>query len=547
MVNRVPPEAASPPALRRHSKLPLSTLGSAVGRTAIVPRNEYLNRRRFLGRSTTVGLAATISQVSGATRAGSSSRALSNPIQRENEKKGTRDWQLTRVRVDRGKYRSPAIEGFCSQQSVAAGESLTFFVSADPGRHFTLDLYRLGYYGGKGGRLMQHIGPLSATAQPTPAAGQNRLRECLWEPSFRLEIPSNWTSGVYLGKLTTVAQGKEPYWQSYVIFVVRDSRPADVLFQCSDNTWQAYNPWPQSDSLYTHPEGAHKPDVAVSFDRPYAKFSMIFDHPLSVGSGEFLLWEFPLCYWLEQHGYDVTYSSNSDILDPSSVTRSKCFVSVGHDEYWDLRQYRSLETAIQEGVNVLWLSANCVYMVSPFTPATTGQPNRVITRVGSYGPLRQEETEAYGHMMGPFKTSGPDERRIVGARTIVPFNGGGDWTCTAPDHWIFDGSGMSKGDSIPGLVGWEFHGEPDPERAGLEVVAEGTVWSGGTKPGHWTSTIFPGPKGNFVFNASTIFWAQGLSSPPGHMLPWSHFSRPHGPDPRVQGITHNLLRRAIGT
>jgi hypothetical protein len=39
--------------------------------------------------------------------------------------------------------------------------------------------------------------------------------------------------------------------------------------------------------------------------------------------------------------------------------------------------------------------------------------------------------------------------------------------------------------------------------------------------------------------------AQGLSSPPGHTLPWSHWSRRHGPDERVQKVTHNLLRRAI--
>ncbi len=509
------------------------------------PTSFHLNRRRFLEASSALGLAA-ISCGPPAGSPGAGSRAAPNPVQKENEKEGTRDWQLTRVRVERGEHRSSIIEGFCSMQSVATGDSLTFFVSTDPARRFFLDIFRLGYYGGRGGRLMQQFGPLKGATQPTPSAGRNRLRECLWEPSFTLKIPGDWTSGVYLGKLTTEPAGKEPYWQSYVIFVLRDSRPADILFQCSDNTWQAYNNWPENDSLYTHPDGAHTPGVSVSFDRPYAKFSMIFDHPLSLGSGEFLLWEFPLCYWLEQQGYDVSYSSNSDILDPAFVTRCKCFLSVGHDEYWDLRQYRSLETAIQEGVNVLWLSANSVYMVSPFTPATTGEPNRVITRAGSYGPLRQEEADAYGHMMGPFETHGPDERKIIGARTIVPFNGGGDWTCTAPDHWIFEGSGMSRGDSIPGLVGWEFHGEPDPERAGLEVVAQGTCWRQGADPAHWTSTIFPGPKGNFVFNAATIFWSQGLSSPPGHVLPWSHFSRPHGPDPRAQHITRNLLQRAIG-
>jgi hypothetical protein len=69
---------------------------------------------------------------------------------------------------------------------------------------------------------------------------------------------------------------------------------------------------------------------------------------------------------------------------------------------------------------------------------------------------------------------------------------------------------------------------------------------GGVNPQSWTATIYPGPKGNFVFNASTIFWCQGLSSPPGHMLPWSHWSRPHGPDARVQRITKNLLDRAVG-
>ena len=48
-----------------------------------------------------------------------------------------------------------------------------------------------------------------------------------------------------------------------------------------------------------------------------------------------------------------------------------------------------------------------------------------------------------------------------------------------------------------------------------------------------------------MFNAATIFWSQGLATPPGHILPWSHWSRPHGPDPRVQQITHNLLQKAI--
>ena len=103
---------------------------------------------------------------------------------------------------------------------------------------------------------------------------------------------------------------------------------------------------------------------------------------------------------------------------------------------------------------------------------------------------------------------------------------------------------MKKGDRIAGLVGWEFHGDP-AKIPGLAVVAEGEAINSGDQRAHWTSTLYPGPKGNWVFNAATIFWVQGLSSPPGHMLPYSHYGRPHGPDVRVERITRNLLTKFL--
>ncbi|MCB1227297.1 MAG: hypothetical protein KDK99_15875, partial [Verrucomicrobiales bacterium] len=89
------------------------------------------------------------------------------------------------------------------------------------------------------------------------------------------------------------------------------------------------------------------------------------------------------------------------------------------------------------------------------------------------------------------------------------------------------------------------HGDAPPDLPGLQVLAEGTCWQSGVNPQQWQAVIFDGPRGNFIFNASTVWWAQGLSKPPGHMPVWSHFSRPHGPDLRVQKITANLLQRAI--
>lgn len=104
----------------------------------------------------------------------------------------------------------------------------------------------------------------------------------------------------------------------------------------------------------------------------------------------------------------------------------------------------------------------------------------------------------------------PYAHELTGAHSTGPVTGGADWAM--PEHWLFAGTGMKKGDSIPGLVGWEWHGDP-AAIAGLEVVAGGPTFAAPGKPngGNFTATVYPGPKGNFVFNAATILggrWTQ---------------------------------------
>jgi hypothetical protein len=517
---------------------------SAMSSSQPPPSNEIeLSRRKFLKTS------AAVSSVGLINTARPQSQAQATPERRnviveENAKPGTRDWQLTRVRLDKtGGFRVPDIEGYCSRQSVKAGESLDIFVSTKA-KQFKIEIFRTGYYGGLGARLMSEIGPLPGKEQETPPIGEKNLRECRWEPCHSLTIPEDWVSGVYLGRLTTIPDDPTaPYWQSYVVFIVKDDRPADFLFQCSDNTWQAYNRWPDNYSIYTHPKGVQGPWADASFDRPYAKYAQIYENPQSVGSGEWLCFEFPMAYWMEQEGYDVTYCSNSDMMTPDRGLKCKAFLSVGHDEYWDIRQFNSVTAMRDAGVSVLFFSGNSVCWVTPMREGFDGRPNRIMFRGGPYGSNHTWGAER-AKSFGPYPEQGPDEGLLMGARNIRPVNGGGDWHCAKPEHWIFEGTGMKKGEAIPGLIGWEYHGDP-ADIPGLEVVGTGTAWHGGKDPVQWTATIYPGPKNNFVFNAATIFWCQGLSHPPGHMLPWSHWSRPHGPDDRVQKITRNLLNRAL--
>lgn len=460
-----------------------------------------------------------------------------NALDAENRRPGTLDWLLTSVAPSGGaasedRYlRQRAIEGFVSHTSVRAGEILTGFVSTEPPSPFSLEVFRMGWYGGKGGRLVARLDELLGERQPDPIEGAKRLMECRWRPSFRLTVGADWPSGVYLGKLTARASGH----QSYVVFVVREDRRADLMVQVSDLTWQAYNRWPAWRSLYDWGDERWRttPGAHVGFDRPYGFYfnqlpAMI--EPLSNGSGEFLLWEFPLTYWLEREGYDVTYTSNLDThADARGLRRAKGFLSVGHDEYWTRRMFENVSAARDAGLNLAFLSGNSVDGEIALFPSGDGRPDRVFGRFEGRG----DEDDF------------PDERNLMGASSYGV--GLGDWTVVKPEHWLFAGTGLAKGDRIPQLVGWEFHGPPLRDDPTLEVLATDKVLQSNRAPARadFAATIYSGARGNVVFNAGTCWWNMLLSTPPGFANPpGKDFARE---DPRVQRITKNLLDRMIAS
>jgi hypothetical protein len=428
--------------------------------------------------------------------------------------------------------RSTAVEGFATKTSVAAGEHVDFKISTDKEVGVLIDVFRMGYYGGKGGRHMVRLGPFKSRPQPMPSMTIQRLRECAWETTATLTVPKEWPSGVYLAKVTR----EEPFGkQTYIIFIVRDPRPVDLLFQCSDLTWQAYNKWPARDSLYDDGSAevwTTSTEVRVSFDRPYAKYCQIVDAPQTAGSGEFLLWEFPFCYWLEKEGYDVTYCSNLDISGNARLLNScKAFLSIGHDEYWTRAMYDNVMAARDRGVSLGLFSGNTLcWEVEMYRSSTSDAPDRAYRRTRLF----------------------PDEALLMGTKSYG--SGYGDWVVTKPSHWVYEKTGLAHGDAIPGLIGWEYHGTP-AKLDGLEVVAEAplfptTGWDGDTLKGRagnqrHAAVVFPGAKGNWVFNAGTIWWPEGLSQPPGHVPARHSIAGTLGPDDRVQQITRNVLDRFI--
>jgi hypothetical protein len=265
--------------------------------------------------------------------------APQNPIEAENCLPGTpaSQWYVDGVG-------SPNIQGFATDISVNAGQTISFKVSTNASS-WRMYIYRLGYYQGNDGRFITSISPSVAVPQIQPSCltdSSTGLVDCgNWAISASWTVPSNATSGVYFGRLVRLDTGEA----GALIFVVRnDSSHSDILVQTSDTTWQAYNDW-GGNSLYVgNPAGrAYK----VSYNRPVNTLKDFFSN------------EYNMLHWLEANGYDVSYFTGVDAdRNGSVIIQHRVFMSVGHDEYWSRSQRANVEAGRAAGVNLAFLSGN---------------------------------------------------------------------------------------------------------------------------------------------------------------------------------------------
>src|SRR5438105_3306991 len=122
-----------------------------------------------------------------------------NPIVIENQQPGTGQWQIPNSGYQLSDDTTNQIKGYASATSVNKGGSLGFSVSVNPAQSFTIAFYRMGWYGGLGGRLMLITASIAGVHQPAcPIVDSStNLRVCNWPSSYTLTVPTSWTDGVY--------------------------------------------------------------------------------------------------------------------------------------------------------------------------------------------------------------------------------------------------------------------------------------------------------------------------------------------------------------
>ena len=242
------------------------------------------------------------------------------------------------------------IQGFATNMSVNVGQTISFKISTTASAYH-IEIYRMGYYQGNGARLITTFTPTASLAQGQPACmtdTASRLYDCgNWKVSATWAVPSNSTSGIYFAHLIRNDNGND----SLIFFVVRnDSSTSAILFQTSDESWQAYNGY-----------GGHSLYGATGFDLTNRAYKVSYNRPLvSIETQTQPLYaEYPMVRWLEANGYDVSYFSSVDAAQSGTLIKNhKVYLSVGHDEYVSGPKRTNIEAARDAGVNLAFFSGN---------------------------------------------------------------------------------------------------------------------------------------------------------------------------------------------
>jgi Abnormal spindle-like microcephaly-assoc'd, ASPM-SPD-2-Hydin len=447
----------------------------------------------------------------GGTAGSPAAAATQNAIQIENAQPGTPSWNDFAAIATQD-----AINGYGSKISVNHGDSIDLYVTTTAAT-FTIDIFRTGWYGGVGARLVAPLGSFPGVHQaiPPPDAVTGMVAATNWTKTTTLAIPSDWVTGVYLAKLTASNGNK-----SFILFVVRnDGGTEPIMFQTSVTTAQAYNAWGGT-SLYTNVGNkAVYPYAAatkVSFDRP-------FDPQDGDGAGQYFAFEYPFVRWAESQGYDLTYVTNVDThTNVNPLTNHRVFLSVGHDEYWSKGMRDNLSNAIANGVNAAFFSANSMYWQIRLEANGAGAPNRV--EVG------YKDSSQFNTPPGPDPMYGVNnsivtsrwrdapvnlpENALIGVMYQDQVQRNYDYVVQNASNWIYAGTGFAEGTHVPGIVGYEYdkiwsNGFSPP---GLTILSNSPVVGccEGSGNSFSNSTLYTAPSGAQVFASGTIQWSWGL-------------------------------------
>ena len=456
-------------------------------------------------------------------------------IQTENNKPGDSSWFPTGAP-------ERSIEGYTSETSVVPSGTVEFYVSTKPSQQYQIGIYRVGWYDGKGGRLVTTLLESEGNPRPQPDPDpETGLVKCDWPVTDTYNVPSELTTGVYFAhfELTT---GPNSGRATADAFFVRPSeqrtRQSNIAVQMPIATSQAYNSW-GGKSLYGFQSDGEAADK-ISYHRPYGtRFP-----------GNHLSYALHTVRFLESEGYDVSYVSDVDVhRNPDLLRDYGLAISAGHDEYWSQAQRDAFESAQDAGVNLVFLGANICYWQIRYEDdeSTIVGYKKNIEDDPQSGTQRQ--TSLFRNLPTPRPESKLEGVQFDGATYNTKYP---DYTVVEEslDHPWMERTGFKPGDTLTSLVGYEwdriFPESDVPELTQFFHYENGSEGLNISRPSNADSVGYTADSDTRVFSAGSLNFSWGLDPDPDEWegTLYQKYSKKYevsGGDPRLQQFMQNVL------
>lgn len=451
-----------------------------------------------------------------------------NIIVSENAHLGTNSWEIPKA-----KEATTQIQAYASSTSASPGQSISFYVSTQQDNtSYWIDIYRLGWYQGFGGRLMTSTSPQIGHAQGYYDSANHRLVSCTscyidnttglvearWQPSYTLTVPSDWITGIYLAKFT---ESTGP--QTYVPFDILGNSSSPYVAVTPDTTYQAYNDWGGA-SLYDPDNGiasetdAHAKAVKVSFERPYSQGD---------GASQVLVFEADAIHWLERQGYDLSYISNVDLQEhPGVLLQHRAYLSLGHDEYWTKEMRDAVENARNSGIGLAFMGANASYWQMRFETDSTGTlaDKTIVCYKVSTAQNDLQLDPIFGKDNTRLTTQWRDpalarpENALIGIMysSLTHRQSGYPWQVSLKANSpLLKGTGLQLGHQYGcGVVGYEWDRiiSNGTTPAGLQILSQSTAIDDSNIYDFSNTTYYIAPSGALVFATGSIYWTTAMDN-----------------------------------
>jgi PKD repeat protein len=487
---------------------------------------------------------------------------------------------------------SEELGGFTTQTSYNHGENVQLKIGTSapsfPATSVNIAVYRIGWYGGTGARLIPAAGASSVKVNNSltcnPMNKETGELSCSnWNVTYTIPGSSLPMSGIYEATITDLADGGI---QNMVIFTVREERASEVLFVLPISTYEAYNTW-GCKSLYFDACGLGN---TISGEERAVKVS--FERPLDEQEDErnkFFGPDYHMVQWLEEQGYNVTYTDDVQLAsNPESLLDHKVDLISGHSEYWTYAAFHNMIAAREHGVSIASFSSNTAYWQTRFEnnyrtlvcyKTIQGSEDGEITpndpaSIGPHGEfLPQNATTTRRDPGAPAGTPGaPPEGRVgpdepeneLFGELYVGDNEDEDWGLSVPagnTNGEDEGARIWRNAGIPSnseviidkdIVGWEWDAIPsasspvyahaaelEPEgvkRVSLtKTLSPNSTWLQDAgreraatpppgQPDEVSASEYRAKSGAYVFASGTMQWSYGLDV-----------------DPSINQATYNIL------